>query len=182
MYVARSSVGLGPYTATYAAVEVKDFDVDGFKGRWMAYGCYSPDRVMAALWEIMGFPVKLEVTRLEREGNRLRTILTRDEVEVIEASITLKRESLGIQGSMLNYPVLRELPAAHGTRKTVSELIVHRIPWMGEVFPAEPLSFVFQVSAKDPLKKLHPKRLLWAVHVKNDNIVFGYTDVLKQMK
>ena len=148
----------------------------------MVYGFYGPDRVTAAMREVFGWPVKLGSTRVERQGDRIRAILTRDGVEMIEATIQLKGESLGKISRVSNFPILKELPSAHGTQTAVSELIVHRLPLHGEYLPAEPVSLTFKVSDKDPLKKLTPKKLLRAFHFPSLTLAFGYVDVVEEMK
>ncbi len=147
----------------------------------MAYGWFGPDRAMSAVREVIGFPAKLGATELKREGNSIRASLTRDGVELIKATIAPK-ESLGIRGGMLHYPTMKEPPAAHGTQTLVSQLILNPPAFIGEIFPAEPVSIEFKVPDKDPLKKLEPKRLLQALYMKNVSFVLGYTDVVKEMR
>jgi len=183
MYVCPQGVGLPPFSATYIPVHVEGFDSPtGSKGYWMVYGFYGPDRVTAALREVFGLPVKLGTTRVERQGDRIRAILTRDGAEMIEATIKLKGESLGKISGIGNFPGIKELPSSQGTQTAVSELIVHRLPWHGEYFPAEPVSLTFKVSDKDPLRKLTPKKLLRASYMSSMTFAFGYVDVVEEMK
>jgi acetoacetate decarboxylase len=178
MYTAKDLVGAGPYTSTYIWANVKGFDSsDGTPGRVMAYGWYGPnDSVPALPREVMGFPVKLGVTRLDRDGAGIRALLNRNGKDLVEARIAVKGDAAPANG-LLTYPILRQVPAARATQTALSELVVHRITYRGEVAPAEPISVEFMVGDKDPLAKLRPKKLVGAFHFKGEAIALGYTDL-----
>jgi acetoacetate decarboxylase len=184
MYRANNAVGLGgPYTATYITVDVANFDTaDGTKGRFMVYGWYGPDRVTAALREVMALPVKLGTTKLEREGNRLSAVLTRDGVPLVNATIALNGQDFGRVGGTLNYPAWRQISAVGGQRALLSELIVWRIPFTGNLRAADPVAVNFTVPDKDPLLRLQPKRLLSAAYFKGEAFSFGAGDVVRTEK
>jgi acetoacetate decarboxylase len=161
MYRAQDAVGLVPYTASYLWIDIEGFDSpDGTKGRWMVQGWYGPEPVPSAVRNYMGLPVQLGVTTYRRDGNRIHATLSRDGVNVIEATISLKEGPIHRSG-FLNYLALGRNLA----QPAPSTFVVNRIPGANESTPAAPVSMEFHFRETDAAKGLQPKRLLNAFYI-----------------
>jgi hypothetical protein len=180
MYRANTVSGLGPYTATYITVDVQGFDsADGTKGRFMVRGWYGTEPVAAAFREVLGFPVTIGTTTVERKDNVVSAVLKSNGVPVIEARIAVTGKT-GKIGGVLNYPTWRQIPTADGRHILFSELLVHRIPFRGDLTPADPVAVNFKVPDTDPLMKLQPRQLLGAAYFRGDSIALGTTDLISR--
>lgn len=183
MYTVRDSVGLGSYSVAYISYDVEGFDSPtGMKGRWMVQGWYGPDQATAAFREMFGYPVVLGTTRVERQGERVRAVLTRHGAELIEAQIRLTGKSFGQITGVTDYPSLRQVARSQSGEIASSEIVSRLIPWAGELLEAEPVSITLKVPDKDPLKKLAPKKLLGAWMFKGTAISIGHATAVKSIK
>lgn len=178
-YIVREGSGLAPYEATYLFAEVEGFDdPSGGKGRWFLWGLYSPDRAVVALRDIMGIGPRLGTTRIDTSGRRIRGSGSRDGKVVLASEITLKGDGPAPVGGVLHYPSLRVRPTALGGLAG-SELVLSRLPWHAKLQMADPVSVTLDFPADHPLKKLEPKKLLYAYTGKDVNWMFGHIQVLE---
>jgi hypothetical protein len=74
---------------------------------------------------------------------------------------------------VLNYPALGRNLAQPGS----SAVVVNRIPFVGEIMPATPVSVDFHFRDTDAAKALKPKRLLDALSVKGTAFPLGTVDL-----
>jgi len=177
MYHTGPVVGLVPYTSSYLWINVDGFDSpDGTKGRWMVQGWYGPEPVPSALKNYGGFPVQLGVTHYERDGNRVHAMLSVDGANLIDATMTLKEGKPAPVSGLLNYPTLGRNLAQPGS----SAVVVNRIPVVGEIVPATPVSVDFHFRDTDAAKALKPKRLLDALSVRTTAAALGVVDLNPQ--
>lgn len=178
-YVVREGEGLAPYEATYIYAEVEGFDApDGSKGRWVLWGLYSPDRVVASLREVIGWPIRLGSTRLVNKRGWLRGAALREENELIISEIVDKGEAPLTVGGVAHYPLLKQLPAANGKDAAVHELLLHRVGYGAKIHMAEPISVTLRFPESHPLYRLRPKKLLYAYYATDVNFSFGDIAVL----
>ena len=174
MYHTGPVVGLAPYTSSYLWINVDGFDSpDGTKGRWMVQGWYGPEPVPSALKNYGGLPVQLGVTRYERDGNKVHAVLNVDGASLIDATITVNEEKPAPAGFVLNYPALGRNLAQPGS----SAVVVNRIPVVGEIVPATPVSVDFHFRDTDAAKVLKPKKLLGAGYFRGTAFTLGVVDV-----
>lgn len=160
-------LGLVPYAASYLWINVDGFDSpDGTKGRWMSQGWYGPEPVTTVFKTQFGYPVELGATRVEREGNRIHAVLNSGGADLINAAIALKEANPNAVGGVLHYPALRRNLSGGAAQTAMSDIIVNRLPFTGEVIPASPVSLEFHFSDTDAAKVLQPKRLLDAFNFK----------------
>jgi hypothetical protein len=178
-YIVREGAGLAPYEATYLFAEVEGFDdPSGGKGRWVLWGLYSPDRVVVALRDIMGIAIRVGTTKIDVSGRRMRGAGSRDGKVVLASEISLKGDGPAPAGGVLHYPALRVRPTVHGTLAN-SELVLSRLPWHAKLQMADPVSVTLDFPAEHPLRKLEPKKLLYAYTGKDVNWMFGHIQVIE---
>jgi hypothetical protein len=178
-YVVREGAGLAPFEATYVFAEVEGFDdPGGGKGRWFLWGLYSPDRAVTALREVFGFGPRLGTTKVAETGKRLRGAGSWNGKEVLASEVVAKADPPVSVGGVLHYPGMRNVPTVLGATAS-SELLLHRIAWTAKVQMADPVSVKIDLPDGHPLRKLAPKKLLYAYYGKDVNWVFGHIQVIE---
>jgi hypothetical protein len=178
-YIVREGAGLAPYEATYLFAEVEGFDdPSGGKGRWVLWGLYSPDRVVVALRDIMGIAPRVGATKIDTSGRRIRGAGSRDGKVVLASEISLKGDGPAPAGGVLHYPALRVRPTVQGALAS-SELVLSRLPWHAKLQMADPVSVTLDFPAEHPLRKLEPKKLIYAYTGKDVNWMFGHIQVIE---
>jgi hypothetical protein len=179
-YIARQGSGIIPYEGTSVWVEVDGFDAPGgAKARWVLYGLYSPDRAVSAFREVHGFPLRYGATKVELNGKRWRGAALRDGKEVIVSEMSVKGEAPTAASGVAHYPVLRDDTTTSSGTAIAPALWVNRVPWSGQIHMAEPVSLRFNLPDEHPLRKLEPKKLLYAFHCKDLSFAIGYPMPLK---
>jgi acetoacetate decarboxylase len=165
--------GLGPYTLTYLAIEVKGHDgyrvgsADGTPGRYVAYYWNSSEH-MRAYTRRSGFPDDAGgYTTLLREPGRVTTKLTFNGRPFIEASAQ-------VSGNV-QPPV-----SGHATYlgQKDGKAVKFPLPYSCYGLKTENPSVNFQIPASHPASKLKPKKILWAANVKC-TIVYPHTVALR---
>jgi hypothetical protein len=180
-YIVRKGVGLAPFEANYFFVEVDGFDApDGGKARVPVYGLYSPDRVVTAMREVMGYPMRLGNTKIEAAGKRMKGTALRDGKELWSTEIQLKGDPIPLSGQ-LHYLGLRNAPDALGVRPAIHELSLSRLSWSGDLTMADPQSLKLSFPDKHPMGRLTPKKMLYGYSGRNVNWVFGHNEVVAKL-
>lgn len=181
-YIVKEGAGLAPYEASYLFAEVDGFDEPGGpKGRFVLYGLYSPDRVVSAMREVLGFPMRLGATKVVETGKRVRGAGSRDGREVLVSEVVNRNDAAGAAGT-LPYVALRVVPTAMGNAVASSELLMHPVAWTARVTMADPVAVKILLPDNHPLRKLEPKKLLYAYTGRDVNWVFGHSKLVEVRK
>ena len=164
IYTANDGWGVAPYTAAYFWVDIVGFDsADGTKARWMLQGVYGPATTSQALRVNFGWPVRTGSSTRESVGDNIRAIGMLNGRKFIEVVITPKPDSCQSIQSTLNYLGLLEN----------GKVVTTQIPVIGDVCGADPVSVAINAPAGDPINKLKPVSVLWAIEFKNGYFSFS---------
>ncbi len=171
--------GFGDYTLTYVTVEVNGHDSytkdapAGYPGRYFTYYFNSSPK-MRAFAKAAGIPAEPGFTTTTVKDGKLTATLEVDGKPFIVSTADVGSEFQGVVGGHLNYFGLLETPQ---TRQVVK----YPIPWIGYPVTTENATVSFDMPKDNPLYKLKPKKVDWAVWIKG-SFVYPQYQVIHESK
>jgi len=170
---AAKTSGLGAYTLTYLAIQVKGHDgymagsPDPVPGRYMAY-YWNSSEAMRAYTRRGGFPDSgAGLTYVERDGLKLSTGLAVDGQNFIEVRAEVGGDWSPPFGGQNNY---------FGQRGGVP--VKFPLPYVCKAMKTDNTTVSFSMPTSHPAAKLNPRKLIWAAHL-NCDIVYPQGILLK---
>jgi hypothetical protein len=165
IYSVERGYVIGPYSAAYLYVDIEGFDSpEGVKGRWMLAGTYGPQpKTSAALKAYYGLPVRPGSSRSDATADGKRAVATVDGHDVIIAEIKSLPEPCEAGAISVNYESLS--PAT----KQVSVL---KIPFVGDVCKAEPVSLKITAPPGDPFSAFPIVKVVGVSDIRNGSFAF----------
>ena len=164
--------GFGAYTLTYVTVEVKGHDSytkdapAGFPGRYFTYYFNSSPK-MRKFTKAAGIPAQAGFTTTTVKEGKLTATLEVDGKPFIVSTADVGSEFEGVVGGHLNYFGLLE------TSQT-QQVVKYPIPWIGYPVKTENPTVTFEMPKDNPLYKLKPKKVDWAVWIKGSFVYPQY--------
>lgn len=174
MYAVPHGLGVAPYTRSYVWADLKGFDAwDGTRGRYVLIGWAEPEGFRRIAHGTLHWPAEPGTTTVERDGDAVRAALTVGGRPIIVARARLTGEVAEGAAALLPYPFVEEGARGAGRAVRREDVGVNLIPWAGTVLMAAPVSVDFRVPEGHPLARLKPKRLAWAVEIRDGNFALG---------
>lgn len=176
---ASQTSGFGAYTLTYVTIEVKGHDSytmgapTGFPGRYFAY-YFNSSPIMRNFAKGAGIPAQPGFTTTDVKDGKLTATLKVDGVNFIEASADVGSDFTGVVGGHLNYFGL--LKSDH-----VEQVVKYPIPWIGYPVKTENATVTFSMPEDNPLYRLKPKKIDWAVWIKG-SFVYPQYQIIHEIK
>lgn len=166
IYQASKGYVFGPYQSAYFWVDIEGFDSpDGTKGRWMLAGVFGPEaKTSAALKEYYGMPVRVGTSRFEPTAQGKRAIGTLNGQDFITVEIKSDPTPCEPVAGLLNYP---------GLLAKTKQVVVSKIPFVGDFCKAEPVSVNVTAPAGDLFGKFPVAKVVWAAEFKNGAFSFS---------
>lgn len=153
--------GIGPYTLTYLAVQLKGQDgyvagaPNGTPGRYIAYYWNSSDS-MRAYTRRGGFPDNPGgSTTLLKEPGKVATKLTVNGQTFIEATAQVSGDLQAPSAGHINF-----FGAKNG------QAVRFPLPYICNALKTENPTVNFKIPSNHPAAKLKPKKIVWALHAK----------------
>jgi hypothetical protein len=153
--------GLGPYTLTYLAVQLKGQDgyvvgaPNGTPGRYVAY-YWNSSETMRAFTRRAGFPDNPGGhTMLVKEPGKVTTRLTVNGETVIEAVAAVSGDLQAPFAGHVNY---------FGAKS--GQAVKFPLPYICSAVKTDAPTVNFKLPADHPAAKLKPKKVVWAAHAK----------------
>ncbi len=171
--------GFGAYTLTYVTIEVDGHDSytkdapAGFPGRYFTYYFNSSPK-MRAFAKAAGIPASPGFTTTTVKDGRLTATLEVDGKPFIVSTADVGSEFQGVVGGHLNYFGLLETPQT-------TQVVKYPIPWIGYPVTTENPTVSFDMPKDNPLYKLKPKKVDWAVWIKG-SFVYPQYQVIHESK
>jgi len=171
--------GFGAYTLTYVTVEVKGHDSytkdapAGFPGRYFTYYFNSSPK-MRKFTKAAGIPAQEGFTTTSVKDGKLTATLEVDGKPFIVSTANVGSEFEGVVGGHLNYFGLLETPQTQ-------QVVKYPIPWIGYPVKTENPTVSFKMVKDNPLYKLKPKKVDWAVWIKG-SFVYPQYQVIHESK
>lgn len=172
--------GFGAYTLTYVTIEVKDHDSytkdapQGFPGRYFAY-YYNSSPVMRKFTKAAGIPAQSGFTTTTVKDGKLTATLDVGGKPFIVSTADVGSDFEGVVGGHLNYFGLLDL----GQKQQV---VKYPIPWVGYPVKTENPTVTFKMPQDNPLYKLKPKKVDWAVWIKGSFVYPQYQVIHESSK
>lgn len=170
---ARTS-GLGAYTLTYLTILVRGHDgyiagsPDPLPGRYLAY-YWNSSESMRKVTRANGFPDQPGgMTAIEQADGKARFTLTVDGRPFIQATADVSGEPSPPAGGQTNY-----------FSKTDKGVMQYPIPWVCRGLKTENPAVTFSMSPQDPVAKLKPKKVVFAMRM-NCDIVYPQSVALSK--
>lgn len=171
--------GFGPYTLTYVTIEVDGHDSytkdapNGFPGRYFAY-YFNSSPLMREFTKAAGIPAQDGFTTTVVKDGKLTATLKVDGKPFIVSTADVGSEFEGVIGGHLNYFGLLDTGQSQ-------EVVKYPIPWIGYPVKTENPTVTFEMPEDNPLYKLKPKKIDWAVRVKA-SFVYPQYQVLSELQ
>lgn len=165
----KETSGLGPYTLTYLAVELKGQDsygmgdTPGYPGRYFVFYFNSSEK-MRKFTKPAGIPAQEGNTTTVVKDGKLTATLTVDGKTLIESTAEVGSELGNFGGGHLNYFGHRTVEK---DGKEVHQVMKYPIPWNGGSVKTENAKVVFKAPEGHPLNSIKPVAdPTWAVWTK----------------
>ncbi len=166
---AKETSGLGAYTLTYLAVELKGQDsygmgdTPGYPGRYFVFYFNSSEK-MREFTSGAGIPAQEGHTTTTVKDGKLTATLKVDGKTLIESTADVGDELGNYGGGHLNYFGLK---TSDKDGKTMHQVMKYPIPWNGGSVKTENAKVVFKAPEGHPLTKIKPVAdPTWAVWTK----------------
>lgn len=171
--------GFGGYTLTYVTIEVEGHDSYtkdapvGFPGRYFTY-YFNSSPVMRKFAKAAGIPATAGLTATTVKDGKLTANLEVDGKPFIVSTADVGTEFQGVVGGHLNYFGLLETGDSN-------QVVKYPIPWIGYPVVTENPKVTFEMPKDNPLYKLKPKKVDWAVWIKG-SFVYPQYQVIHESK
>jgi hypothetical protein len=166
IYSVERGYVIGPYSAAYFWVDIEGFDSpEGIKGRWMLVGAYGPQpKTSAALRTYYGLPLRPGSARLEPTADGKRAIGTVNGQDLVTTEIKSVPGSCEAAAILLNYVSLSP---------ETEQVIVNKIPVVGDSCKAEPVSAKVTAPSGDPFSAYPISKVIGAAEFRNGSLSFS---------
>ncbi len=171
--------GFGSYTLTYVTIEVEGHDSyimnapSGFPGRYFAY-YFNSSPLMREYTKAIGIPAQDGFTTTVVKDGKLTATLTVDGKPFIVSTADVGSKFEGVIGGHLNYFGLLDVGQSQ-------EVVKYPIPLVGYPVKTENPTVTFEMPEDNPLYKLKPKKIDWAVWLQA-SFVYPQYQVLSELK
>lgn len=155
---AKETSGLGAYTLTYLAIELKDQDSyvmgssEGYPGRYFIFYFNSSSK-MRDFTSKAGIPAQEGHTTTVVKDGKLTATLTVKGKTLIQSTADVGDELGNFGGGHLNYFGQKQVEK---DGKKISQVMKYPIPWNGGSVKTENAKIVFKAPKGHPLNKIKP--------------------------
>lgn len=163
---ANQTSGLGSYTLTYLAIELKDQDsygmgdTPGYPGRYFVF-YFNSSQKMRDFTKAAGVPAQEGNTTTTVKDGKLTATLTVDGKTLIQSTADVGEELGNFGGGHLNYFGLK---TTEKEGKKLHQVMKYPIPWNGGSVKTENAKIDFKAPEDHPLSKVKPvAEPTWAV-------------------
>jgi len=180
----KETSGLGDYTLTYLAIELKDQNsyvlgsTDGYPGRYFIYYFNSSPK-MRDFTSKAGIPARKGHTTTVVKDGKLTATLTVDGKTMIQSTADVGDELANFGGGHLNYFGLKNIEK---DGRKINQVMKYPIPWNGGSVKTENTKIFFKAPKGHPLNKVKPiAEPVWAVWTKG-SFVYPQPQVIHEFE